>query len=197
MKQKRLLRKLILQELISEAKKRNDFKGPSSYDFDLVFDKTQELPEDTIELTKTDILDPDRTSFSSKPPPSEEDLIDTDLYDTELFDDDRETEDSLAPYDSAYDIYEPWYDDQTELEDTEIIGSKFGDRGDDHEANAGLKDFLASQGSDMSPMEHRKQLLDKIRKLKKGLRENKYRGKARIQKLIELSIVENTLRSIL
>lgn len=197
-KSKKLLRKLILEQLIES--KKNDFKGPSSFlddtlEIDLKDLGIKGFDDDTLTLTQTQpTLGLDTQTLNNTLPYNVDPFSDTEsmaLSDIEVKD--LDDTDSMSLSDIEVDDFDST--DSFDINDTtEIIGSKFGDESDDHPANVGLKSFL---GSGESPTEHRRKMLARINQLKRDLNENRFDAKTRIKKMIQLSICESVLRRIL
>ena len=159
----------------------SDIETWSDEDFsftDLNFDDYEET-EDNTELR----IGPEGTKGSRLKPPSPEYWDWKDYQEkirTETFSDVIPSED--------YQVIPP------EIETEEQDYTQLGDEEEEHPSNLDMKDYLEISGLNISPDEHRLSLIKKIKDLKRGLREGKFRGHLRTRKIIELSIYENIYR---
>jgi len=165
-------------------------------DFNNLFDLEGDFEMTDDFLDSTVVSDPERTaaSFSSPPNYPNRQRVFQDLETTLQFKGKPHvpTKEDFLPF------IDPDYEDKQDprkfFEPTN--GTKFGDPVDSV-TKKGIEDYLKSTDSDLNPDEHQRQLLSKIKSLRKDLREGKSWGSNRLRKIIQLSICENIYKRIL
>ena len=165
-------------------------------DFDNLFDLEGDFEITDDFLDATEVADPDKTSASFSTPPRypNRQRVFQDLETTAPFRGKPHipTREDLLPFIDP--DYEEDLDPRKFFEPSN--GTKFGDPVDDITAK-GKKEYLKSIDTDLTPEEHQKQLLSKIKKLRRDLREGSSWGSNRLRKIIQLSICENIYKRIL
>lgn len=165
------------------------------FDDDLVPDFEFDEEGNTKEITQ--VKDPERTQFARGTPPK---------YRSHLYDQDhsKTATHSDPPYSPTAGDFEPFIEDFYDPPEPPPVFHKeeneetyFGGKRDQEFDDSGLADYLKSIGDSRDTIQFRKDLVDKIDKLKQDLREGNLRGQDRLSKIIELSIFENIYRQTL
>ena len=145
----------------------------------------------------TQVKDPERTRLSFGSPPKRR----SSDYDENYAETATNYE---SPYSPTSGDFEPFTEDFYNPPDYPPVFHKedneetqFGGKRDQEFDDSGLADYLKSIGDPRDTIKFRKDLVDKIDKLKQDLREGNLRGQDRLSKIIELSIFENIYRQTL